>query len=207
MAILSELTAREKEIRQIEEYRLMDKQEIELKAYDQLCISYHAIDDFRAKLLGILPLITGTSVSFLLGKLENANNISAEMHSLLAGIGVFGILVTLGLFSYELFGIKKCGELIRAGKAMEAALHISTGQFTTRPQNIAYLINEPFAAGVIYPTVLAAWTFFTLAFAWPKANPLIPIIVLLSGFIGTLLFEFGLRKTPEKVEHSRYAGV
>ena len=27
--------------------------------YDQVCLSYRAIDDFRAKLLGFLPLATG----------------------------------------------------------------------------------------------------------------------------------------------------
>jgi hypothetical protein len=28
-------------------------------AYEELCTSYRAIDDFRAKLLGFLPLVTG----------------------------------------------------------------------------------------------------------------------------------------------------
>ena len=172
----------------------MGKPEDEVKFYDQLCTSYHAIDDFRAKLLGFLPLVTGTGISFLVGKLQDAQNIPIEMKSLLAAVGVFGALITLGLFSYEIFGIKKCAALIRAGQEMEASMHIDNGQFTKRPQNIAYLINEPFAAGVIYPTVLAAWTFFTLAFTWREANPWIPIIVLVLGFTGTLLYDFSLRK-------------
>jgi len=173
----------------------MHKLEIEIKAYEQLCISYHAIDDFRAKLLGLLPLVTGTSMSFLLGKLEDVKNISIEMSSLLAFMGAFGLLITLGLFSYEIFGIKKCAALIKAGQDLEDSMNIENGQFLQRPQNIAHFINEPFAAGVIYPTVIAAWTFFTLAFTWPAANPLIPILVLAMGFAGILLFEHNLRKT------------
>ena len=37
-------------------------------------------------------------------------------------------------------------------------------------------------------------------FAWTESNPIIPIIVLLAGFMGTLLFEFSLLNGPEKVE-------
>ena len=165
-----------------------------IKVYDQLCQSYRAIDDFRAKLLGFIPLVTGAGISFLFEKIPNIQDISVETKSLLAAVGVFGTLITLGLFSYEIFGIKKCAALIKAGQDLEASMHIENGQFTKRPQNIAGVINEPFAAGVIYPTVLAAWTFFTLAFIWPKANPLIPIVVLAVGFAGTLLYEYTLRK-------------
>ena len=67
-----------------------------------------------------------------------------------------------------------------------------------RPQNVTRLINEPFAAGVIYPTVLAAWTFFALTFGWPKGNPLIPIVVLVIGFVGTLVYDGYLRKEYEQ---------
>jgi hypothetical protein len=35
---------------------MADSQDQKLKAYEQLCSSYRAIDDFRAKLLGFLPL-------------------------------------------------------------------------------------------------------------------------------------------------------
>ena len=165
-----------------------------IKVYDQLCQSYRAIDDFRAKLLGFIPLVTGTGISFLLEKVPNIQEISVEMKNLLAAVGVFGILITLGLFSYEIFGIKKCAALIKAGQKLESSMHIKNGQFRKRPQNIAHVINEPFAAGVIYPTVLSAWTFFTLAFTCPKANPLIPILLLVGGFAATLLYESILRK-------------
>jgi hypothetical protein len=166
-----------------------------IKIYNELCASYRAIDDFRAKLLGLIPLVTGAGISFLFEKFPNFHDIPMETKSLLAALGVFGALITVGLFSYEIFGINKCAALIKAGQNLEACLHIENGQFTQRPQNIAHVINEPFAAGIIYPTVMAAWTFFSLAFTWPQANPWLPIIVLTTGFAGTLLFEFSLRMT------------
>jgi hypothetical protein len=135
-------------------------QDEQLKVYEQLCNSYRAIDDFRAKLLGFLPLATGTGVFLLVtdrAKIE-------FMQQLFNPIGAFGFVITLGLFFYELYGIKKCTHLIKAGIALEEDLKIQNGQFTCRPPGVWLLINEPLAAGVIYPAVLAAWTFLALAF-------------------------------------------
>ena len=41
-----------------------DLRDEKLKAYEQLCMSYRAIDDFRAKLLGFLPLATARACFF-----------------------------------------------------------------------------------------------------------------------------------------------
>ena len=144
-------------------------QDEQIKVYEQLCNSYRAIDDFRAKLLGFLPLATGTGVFLLLT--DQAKILS--MQNLLKPIGLFGFVVTLGLFFYELYGIKKCACIIEVGKDLEVnLLKVSKGQFATRPHGVALLINEPFAASLIYPAVLAAWTF--LAFAVPTLQDPLP---------------------------------
>lgn len=39
--------------------------------YEQLCDGYHTIDDFRAKLLGFLPLMTGTGIFLLWNNLTD----------------------------------------------------------------------------------------------------------------------------------------
>jgi len=141
-----------------------------LKVYEQLCNSYRAIDDFRAKLLGFLPLATGTGVFLLVTDRTKIDFI------LFLPIGIFGFAITLGLFFYELYGIKKCTYLIKAGIELENDLRIKNGQFTGRPPGVAILINEPLAAAVIYPAVLAAWTFLALAFQdQPQANA--PLII------------------------------
>src|SRR5215469_3919641 len=88
------------------------KRESDKTAYDQLCVSYRAIDDFRAKLLGFLPLATGTGVILLFEKLSAP---TPQQKLLLLPIGAFGFLVTLGLFSYEIYAIRKCHALIEGG--------------------------------------------------------------------------------------------
>ena len=124
--------------------------------YQQLCDSYRAIDDIRMRLLGLLPIATGAGILILSdgGTRAPATGVSAV-------VGLFGIVVTLGLFLYELHGIKKCAALIDAGKLIERRLQVN-GQFLRRPQQVAGLIDEPFAASIIYPASLAGWTFFAL---------------------------------------------
>jgi hypothetical protein len=127
-------------------------------AYRELCTSYRAIDDFRTKLLGFLPLATGTGIFFLVDKAK-IDSVQPYFRSM----GAFGFVITLGLFFYEWYGIKKCTHLIWAGRKLETEMKVKAGQFTNRPDGVAGFINEPLAAGVIYPAVLAAWTFIALA--------------------------------------------
>lgn len=172
----------------------------ESMAYRELCKSYHAIDDFRAKLLGFLPLATGAGILF------TAKESSALLEHLSAPIGIFGFLITLGLFCYELYGIAKCSELIRTGRKLERALNIH-GQFVSRPDGILGLINEPFAAGVIYPAVLASWSLLAFlhskdgklqnpdTYAWLTAGS-----VFVAGLAITLVYDYCLktrRRDPE----------
>ncbi len=159
-------------------------------AYQQLCESYRAIDDFRAKLLGFLPLATGGI--FLLGSI----NTPKESLGL---IGVFGLVITVGLFCYEIYGIKKCHNLIAIGKKIERKLDIN-GQFINRPREVAYFINEPFVAGIIYPVVLAAWMFLALNFSPPLVAALQPyalrvaIVVFIVGFVVAATYNWLLGK-------------
>jgi hypothetical protein len=102
--------------------------------YDHVCESYHAVDDFRMKLLGLLPVATGTGVFLLLsGKAELiGGNSAGQVPEALGAIGIFGALFTFGFFTHELFGIKKCHYLIEAGRRLEAAL-ASGGSFGPAP--------------------------------------------------------------------------
>jgi hypothetical protein len=138
--------------------------------YGRVCESYHAVDDFRMKLLGLLPVATGTGVFLLLsGKADLiGSNSNERLSQALGAIGIFGFLFTFGLYTYELFGVKKCHYLIETGKRLEARLGIR-GQFRSRPRYIAHIFNEPFASSVIYPASMAAWLF--LAFFFTSTRP------------------------------------
>jgi hypothetical protein len=128
-------------------------------AYAELCTSYRAIDDFRAKLLGFLPLATGGVIFLVAGNEDSLFKVNSD---LLLPIGLFGGLVTFGLLIYELFGIRRCHAAIAAGRLIEEKLKIS-GQFSTRPDTALGALNEPVATAVIYPAVLAAWVYVILA--------------------------------------------
>ena len=182
---------------------MADSIDVKLKVYEQLCTSYRAIDDFRSKLLGFLPLVSGSGLFLLLnGAFTDAAKRNVSL-SLLEPIGWFGFVITLGLFVYEIYGIRKCHALIEAGKQLECSLGISAGQFRRRPRSVLHLINEPLAAGVIYPAVLAAWLFLARLQLdqppWPHKlrAPLSPIVVFVCGFAVTLIYSVVLgRRQP-----------
>ncbi len=165
-----------------------------LEIYKELCDSYRAIDDFRAKLLALLPFATGVGAVFLLGNIEPANE------KYLEPLGFFGFVVTLGLFTYEIFGIHKCHALIKSGKSIESMQLKVNGQFMSRPPSVLGFIDEPLAAGIIYPTVLASWMYIALIFLHPQESFTIAIVVFFTGFIGMLIYKHWLRKDADQFE-------
>jgi hypothetical protein len=164
--------------------------------YQQLCTSYHAIDDFRAKLLGFLPLATGTGFLFLFNPMTGGMTYWQNVgRSLLLPVGLFGFIITLGLFFYEIYGIRKCADLIYAGQQLEGHMNL-VGPFRSRKNTALGFINEPVAAGIIYSGVLAAWVGLILcskgyddASWWGVGG------VFVAGFIGLWRYDCFLRKS------------
>ena len=68
-----------------------------LTVYKEVCNSHRKVTDFRGKLLGYLPLAAGGGL-FLLSNQRDLKGI--ERHFVF--IGLFGIVVTIGLFIHEL---------------------------------------------------------------------------------------------------------
>jgi hypothetical protein len=124
--------------------------------YQEVCKTHAAIADFRAKLLALLPLASGTGVFILLGKFNNASN-----QKLLAPIGLFGIAVTLGLLMYELRGIEDCTMLRSRAKNMEEQLGVPVdkSQFGSWRGGKLGLVDEIGAGWLIYLAVLASWAY------------------------------------------------
>jgi hypothetical protein len=163
--------------------------------YSQLCESYRAIDDFRSKLLALLPAITGASI--LLTSKESPNLLTEWSPQ----FGIFGGLITCGLFIYEIYGIRKCAALIRAGKELEISGQVH-GQFCSRPQAVWGWINEPLAAAIIYPVVLASWWIvgflrilsgqtisLSVVGVWVVAT-----LLIVGGFLGVRAYDRSLNK-------------
>jgi hypothetical protein len=152
-------------------------------AYDQLCTSYHAIDDFRAKLLGFLPLVTGGGLILLTGRAD------AVRRDFFVPVGLLGIAVTIGLLAYELNGVKRCRELIDEGKALERDMQLEHGQFISRHDPAFSIVTKPFAAACIYPAALAAWTYLALFFNHRVLANVISPTVLVAGLVTILLYD------------------
>jgi hypothetical protein len=121
-------------------------------AYQELCKSYQSIVDFRAKLLGFLPLASGASLFAVLGNGKDPVPYYAWV------VGIFGFAITLGLFFYELRGLQRSAVLERTGRELEAELGLGNGQFNVQPAaQLHGFVDARGAAWVIYPSVLAAW--------------------------------------------------
>jgi len=172
--------------------------------YDQLCEGYRAIDDLRLKLLAALPLASGTGIFLLIGKPDDK-----IQSGFLLPIGLFGFLASLGLFIFEIYGIRRCTHLIVLGAFLEKELGIE-GQFKHRPcgvehfrlvpAGIAPLISEPFASGIIYPGVLGAWAFIASYNAGATVAGILATMVFAAGFLVALRFNrwLGKEDAPNK---------
>ncbi|HUS09556.1 MAG TPA: hypothetical protein VMZ30_03745 [Pyrinomonadaceae bacterium] len=80
-----------------------------LGVYDEICKSHQAIDEFRMKLLGLLPLASLAGI-FILGRSgipssQPGSSSSSDPNQLVAFIAIFAALFTLALFVYEIRGI------------------------------------------------------------------------------------------------------
>jgi hypothetical protein len=159
--------------------------------YDQLCESYRAIDDFRTKLLGFLPLVTGGGLILLTGRQE------AFAREFFLPVGLFGLAVTAALFSYEIFGMRKCHDLIVLGRQLEVKLEYR-GQFTVRRKLVGRVINEPFAAGIIYPAVMAAWIYLAFFYTARQLGAAISLTIFFLSFILTFMYDMHLGRYPNE---------
>jgi hypothetical protein len=143
--------------------------------YDEVASQHDKIDDFRAKLLGFLPIVTGIGLFALL----KDDALSKDV-GFFPAIGLFGALSSIGLFVHELRGITECYMLIEIGKVLEHKLAKPTegktppGTFSgrswwrvmSRGSSLCFhgLVSRETAALIIYPASIAAWVCVA---AWP----------------------------------------
>lgn len=145
-----------------------------MEAYKEVCRSYERIDDFRAKLLGFLPVVNGAGLFLILGNESPGDS----KWSFFLVSGVFGAIITLGLLCFEARGFQRCLRLVTVGQALERSMKIK-GWFTRWPHSVRRIINEPFASGLIYSAVFAAWIYVALMSASTAAAIAVATIAFL----------------------------
>ena len=112
-----------------------DRQQVLLAEYQEVCRSHAGITDFRAKLLAILPIASGAGVGLLVA--PGNGELSSTEAALLVALGIFGVVVTAGLFLYELRQIDVCKQLRDRATAIENELGIDAGQFGGRRERLS----------------------------------------------------------------------
>jgi hypothetical protein len=123
--------------------------------YGEVCKSHSSITEFRAKLLALLPIASGSGIFLLLTKHSEPID-TTYLHL----IGLFGFLITLGLFIYELRGIQHCKRLNQLASHLEKQLHLPEAQFIGRLKaRLGGILGAEGAAYIIYTTMLVAWIF------------------------------------------------
>jgi hypothetical protein len=123
--------------------------------YKEVAAQHNKIDDFRAKLLGFLPVVTGAG---LFAVLEKDPPSTCHFGAFTTIIGIVGALSSVGLFVHELRGITDCYMLIGIGNKLEHKLTTDArwGPFSSR-QGCRGLVSREAAALFVYPTTIAAW--------------------------------------------------
>jgi hypothetical protein len=97
-----------------------------LSYYGEVCRSHEAITDFRAKLLALLPIVSGTGIGLLVTQADGGVGIPTW---LLIVLGPFGAVVTVGLFFFEFRQMDECRGLRNHGIWIEKKLGIPAGRF------------------------------------------------------------------------------
>jgi hypothetical protein len=154
-------------------------------AYEQVCKSYEGITEFRGKLLTLLPLATGTGAFLLLDQGQSP---------FLGAVGLFGVVVTFGLFAYELRGIQRCHHLEFQAEVLERELELKQheGQFWDAPRRLlGDMLGPPLAGLVVYLAVATAWLYVAgFGFDWWNEEPW----GLLIGYVGALALGWAVMK-------------
>ena len=146
-------------------------EDVLLVAYGEVCKSYHAVDDFRTKLLGILP-IASLGGMLLLGK-EGLLGSDYTMQRFAGFASFFAAAFTLALFLFEIRGILRCHHLIKRGAELENNLKVKGQFFVCSLQHdhasdsrVEKVFNAKVAASAVYSLVFASWMFLALKFTF-----------------------------------------
>ena len=119
--------------------------------YTNLNNNIRSTDDISFKLLGLVPLFSGSGILIAVFKSEFFWSPAIYV------IGAFGALLTLGLFRWELRNVQTCLWLIKCGAALEETTNEGKpGQFYRRPAP-PMGIGKTAAEKLIYSVITITW--------------------------------------------------
>jgi hypothetical protein len=125
----------------------------ESKIYSQLCADIKATDDISFKLMGAVPLVSGTG---LIAILLNKDGVDP---SILVTLSLFAAAITLGLFRWELRNIQTCRWLIQYADNLEKEALVNSKAYIQQPKS-PQGIGKREAEKFIYGITIATWLVF-----------------------------------------------
>jgi hypothetical protein len=100
------------------------REEALLKEYSEVCQNFRLLTDIRFKLLAVLPIASAVAVALKTG--------SATAPWL--GLSLFGLIVTLGLVTYNMRNDQLYDVLVGRAATIERSLGLPDGGFAQRPR-------------------------------------------------------------------------
>jgi hypothetical protein len=176
-----------------------ENQDVLLAVYAEICKSYHAIDDFRTKLLGFLPL-TSLAGIFLLDTEKMLSFQNLISNELIGFAAIFAGALTLALFAYEVRSMQRTHHLVVEGKHIEESLGIGHGHFHVCAEahehgdTLSGIFNAKILASVIYSVVFTAWIFIALRLGAGLDTLTCAKWALASGAVIAVCVSLGVRK-------------
>jgi hypothetical protein len=168
--------------------------------YKEVAAQHGKIDDFRATLLGYLPVVTGIGLAVLNVNLAGVGGYSTF-------IGILGVLSSAGLFVHELRGIIDCCLLIAIGCKLEHKLiraktdvkaEVRWGPFSSKLWwGFGDYVSRETAALIIYPTAIATWAFVAIGAKNKYWSSVIAFFVFIVAF---LIAERFLAKAGNRID-------
>ena len=150
--------------------------------YQQTCDSIRATDETSFKLLGLVPALAGGSVlALFLGKNDSFNL------ALATPLALFGALITLGVFRWELRNIQTCNWLRDRASELEATVEALKNIGLAVMPRPPHLIGKTEAAKFVYAVTILGW----LSVPWIVKAPNVTLWwypVVVAGIIGLTLY-------------------
>lgn len=138
------------------------RQEALLKEYGEVANNFRMLTDIRFKLLAFLPIVAAAAAA-VTQESPGATRL---------GLSLFGLVVTIGLVSYNTRNDQLYDELVGRAAAIERSLGLPEGAFANRPK--AWLsirlfgerwnVDHRSAVGLIYGASIALWLFGVAAY-------------------------------------------
>ena len=127
--------------------------------YKEIVANIRATDEISFKLLGLVPLVSGTALVAVI--LQDAT----ARPALLVLFALFAAAVTLGFFRWELRNVEACGRLLRHAEALAEPVLEQSGvpaglrRRAAGPQGV----GKTEAEKLVYSVTIVAWLILPLA--------------------------------------------